>query len=74
MPGGPYENPFADVYRSMALLGTHGFGSLPKCAGRGPPGRGVARCTRLRGLANRAARHAPFANAQPATELSQQSR
>lgn len=31
--GTPYENPFADIYRSMALLGTQGFGSLPRyCA------------------------------------------
>lgn len=29
-PGGPYPNPFADIYRSMAVLGTEGFGSLPK--------------------------------------------
>jgi hypothetical protein len=28
--GTPYENPFADIYRSMALLGTQGFGSLPR--------------------------------------------
>lgn len=30
---GPYPNPFGDVYRSMAMLGTEGFGALPKnCA------------------------------------------
>lgn len=25
-----YENPFATIYRAMAILGTEGFGSLPK--------------------------------------------
>ena len=30
---GPYPNPFADIYRGMALIGTEGFGALPKNCG-----------------------------------------
>lgn len=32
-PKGPYPNPFADIYRGMALIGTEGFGALPKYCG-----------------------------------------
>ena len=32
-PHGPYPTPFADIYRAMAILGTQGFGALPRyCA------------------------------------------
>jgi hypothetical protein len=30
VPGGPYPTPFADIYRGMAVIGTKGFGALPK--------------------------------------------
>lgn len=30
VPGGPYPAPFADIYRGMAVIGTKGFGALPK--------------------------------------------
>jgi uncharacterized oligopeptide transporter (OPT) family protein len=32
-PNGPYPAPYATVYRSMAVIGVSGFGSLPKNSG-----------------------------------------
>ncbi|KAI8471372.1 MAG: OPT superfamily oligopeptide transporter [Monoraphidium minutum] len=33
VPNGPYPTPFADIYRGMAVIGTKGFGALPKHCG-----------------------------------------
>jgi hypothetical protein len=57
VPNGPYPTPFADIYRGMAVIGTKGFGALPKHCGElmggffaagARPGAARARVPRLR--------------------------
>jgi hypothetical protein len=33
VPQGPYPAPFSTIYRGMGLIGTEGFGALPKHCG-----------------------------------------